>query len=179
MALSSILRIYRARLRVRAALVQELLAILGLAVGVALLFSSQVASTSLNSSVARLSRDLVGQMQWQLEARGPQGFPAGVLGTVRATPGVAEGLPVLEEQADGIGRRGCESVELLGSAPQFAHAGGPLLRHFSAEKLERQEALALPAPVAAEMGAASLLPIEIQVGTRVTSTLLGATLQQA
>ncbi|HXP29158.1 MAG TPA: ABC transporter permease, partial [Solirubrobacteraceae bacterium] len=153
--------------------------ILGLAVGVALLFSSQVASTSLNSSVARLSRDLVGQMQWQLEARGPQGFPAGVLRTVRATPGVAEALPVLEEQADVIGPRGRESVELLGSAPQFAHAGGPLLRHFSAEKLERQEALALPAPVAAAIGAQSLLPIEIQVGTRVTSTLLGATLQQA
>src|ERR1700744_2410352 len=158
MALSSILRIYRARLRVRAALVQELLAILGLAVGVALLFSSQVASTSLNSSVARLSRDLVGQMQWQLEARGPQGFPAGVLATVRATPGVAEALPVLEEQADVIGPRGRESVELLGSAPQFGPAVGPLLPLFSPEELERQEARALPTPVAATIGAQSLLP---------------------
>jgi putative ABC transport system permease protein len=179
MALSSILRIYRARLRVRVVLVQELLAVLGLAVGVALLFSSQVASTSLNSSVAQLSRNLVGKMQWQLEARSPHGFSAGVLQTVRAMPGVAEALPVLEEQADVIGPRGRESVELLGSAPQFAHAGGPLLRHFSAEKLERQQALALPAPVAAAIGAQSLLPIEIQVGTHVTSTLLGATLQQA
>jgi putative ABC transport system permease protein len=179
MTLSSILRIYRARLRVRVVLVQELLAVLGLAVGVALLFSSQVASTSLNSSVAQLSRDLVGNMQWQLEARGPRGFSAGVLRTVRAMPGVAEALPVLEEQADVIGPRGRESVELLGSAPRFAHAGGPLLRHFSAEKLEHQQALALPAPVADAIGAESLLPIEIQVGTHITSTLLGATLQRA
>jgi putative ABC transport system permease protein len=179
MALSSILRIYKARLRVRVVLVQELLAILGLAVGVALLFSSQVASTSLNRSVSQLSKDLVGNMQFQLQGSGPRGFPATTLRTVRAIPGVAEALPVLEDQADVIGPRGRESVELLGSAPQFAHAGGPLLRHFSAEKLEHQQALALPAPVAKAIGAQSLLPIEIQVGAHVTSTLLGATLQEA
>src|ERR1035441_8921300 len=74
MGLTSILRIYRARLRVRIVLVQELLAVTGLAVGVALLFASQVASTSLNRSVSQLTRDLVGNMQLQLQARSPQGF---------------------------------------------------------------------------------------------------------
>jgi putative ABC transport system permease protein len=178
MALSSILRIYRMRLRVRLVLVQELLAVLGLAVGVALLFASQVASTSLNRSVARLSEDLVGNMQLQLQARGPQGFDKRLLIRVQHIPGVVEALPVLEEQADVIGPRGRESVQLLGSDPRFAHTGGPLLRHFSAEQLAHQQELALPAPVAKAIGAESLLPIEIQVGTRITSTLLGATLQQ-
>jgi putative ABC transport system permease protein len=178
MTLSSILRIYRARLRVRTVLVQELFAVLGLAVGVALLFASQVASTSLNRSVSQLSRDLVGNMQLQLQARGPRGFDRRLLARVERIPGVARALPVLEEQADVIGPRGRESVELFGSDPSFAHSGGPLLRHFSAEALARQQELGLPAPVAKAIGAESLLPIEIQVGTRVTTTLLGATLQE-
>jgi putative ABC transport system permease protein len=178
MGLTSILRIYRARLRVRIVLVQELLAVTGLAVGVALLFASQVASTSLNRSVSQLTRDLVGNMQLQLQARSPQGFDKRLLGTVQRIPGVAEALPVLEEQADVIGPRGRESVDLLGTDPQFAHAGGPLLRHFSAEQLAHQKELGLPAPVAKAIGAESLQPIEIQVGTHVTSTLLGATLQE-
>ncbi|HTD08614.1 MAG TPA: FtsX-like permease family protein [Solirubrobacteraceae bacterium] len=178
MALSSILRIYRARLRVRIALVQELLAVVGLAVGVALLFASQVASTSLNHSVAELSHDLVGNMQLQLQARSPHGFDKRLLSTVERIPGVAEALPVLEEQADVIGPRGRESVELLGTNPRFAHSGGPLLRHFSAENLAHQQELGLPAPVARAIGAESLQPIEIQVGTHVSSTLVGATLQE-
>jgi putative ABC transport system permease protein len=178
MALSSIFRIYRARLRVRIVLVQELLAIAGLSVGVALLFASQVASTSLDHSVTQLSNDLVGNMQLQLQARGPQGFDKRLLTRVTRIPGVTEALPVLEEQADVIGPRGRESVDLLGTDPRFAHAGGPLLRHFSAESLAHQQELGLPAPVAQAIGAESLLPIEIQVGTRVTSTLLGATLQE-
>ena len=117
-------------------------------------------------------------MQLQLQARSPTGFDARLLGRVRRIPGVAEALPVLEEQAEVIGPRGRESVELLGSDPRFAHAGGPLLRHFSTEQLAHQQALALPAPVAKAIGAESLLPIEIQVGTHVTTTLLGATLQE-
>jgi putative ABC transport system permease protein len=177
-ALTNILRIYRARLRVRLVLVQELLAVTGLAVGVALLFASQVASTSLNHSVSQLSSDLVGNMQLQLQARSPGGFDRRLLGAVQRIPGVTEALPVLEAQADVIGPRGRQSVDLLGTDPRFARSGGPLLRHFSAEQLNHQQALALPAPVAKSIGAESLQPIEIQVGTHVTSTLLGATLTQ-
>ncbi|MCL2770568.1 MAG: ABC transporter permease, partial [Solirubrobacterales bacterium] len=77
------------------------------------------------------------------------------------------------------GPRGRASVDLLGTGPQFAHAGGPLLRHFSSAQLESQQALALPEPVAQQIGASLLQPIEVQVGTRVTTTLLGATLQEA
>jgi putative ABC transport system permease protein len=51
MRLSSIAHLYRVRLKARLVLVQELLAVLGLSVGVALLFASQVASASLNGSV--------------------------------------------------------------------------------------------------------------------------------
>ena len=178
MALSSILRIYRARLRARAVVVQELLAVLGLAVGVALLFASQIASTSLDHSVSQLSSQLVGDMQLQLQARGPQGFDKRLLTRVQEIPGVTQALPVLQEQAEVIGPRGSESVQLLGADPRFARSGGPLLKHFSAQQLAYQQELGLPAPIVSAIGAESLQPIEVQVGTRISSTLVGATLQE-
>ncbi|HTZ86359.1 MAG TPA: hypothetical protein VMB05_06810, partial [Solirubrobacteraceae bacterium] len=67
MKFSSIVRLYRVRLRAR--LTQELFAVLGIAIGVALLFASQVANTSLDSSVERLSTGIVGNMRFQISAR--------------------------------------------------------------------------------------------------------------
>ena len=181
-ALSGILKKYRARLRVRAVLVQEALAVLGLAVGVALLFAAQIAGTSLNHSVTQLTRGLVGEMQLQLQARGPQGFPARLLADVRRIPGVAEAQPVVEEQANVVGPRGAESVELLGVPSSFAQRLGHLADlpgHPSIEQLSHQQELGLPAPVAKAIGAGTeaLAPIEIAVGTHVSSTLVGEILR--
>ena len=53
-----VLHLYRVRVRSR--FVQEALAVIGIAVGVALLFASQVANTSLNGSVEQLTSWLVG-----------------------------------------------------------------------------------------------------------------------
>jgi putative ABC transport system permease protein len=179
MALSGILKNYRARLRVRVVLVQELLAVVGLAVGVALLFSSQVAGTSLNHSVSQLNRDVVGDMQLQLQARGPRGFPEAILSEVRQIPGVLEAQPILEQQAVLIGQHGRKSVELLGAPASFAHHLRELPGHLTAEQVAHQQELGLPAPVAGAIGASgSLQPVEIQVGTHVSSTLVGAVLQQ-
>lgn len=179
MALSGILKNYRARLRVRVVLIQELLAVVGLAVGVALLFSSQVAGTSLNHSVSQLNRDVVGDMQLQLQARGPRGFPAALLSEVRQIPGVLEAQPILEEQAVLVGPHGSKSVELLGAPGSFAHHLRELPGHLTAEQVAHQQELGLPAPVAAEIGATgSLQPVEIRVGTHVSSTLVGAVLQE-
>jgi len=182
-ALSGILKKYRARLRVRAVLVQEALAILGLAVGVALLFAAQIAGTSLNHGVTQLTRGLVGEMQLQLQARGPDGFPARLLADVRKIPGVAEAQPVVEKQASVVGPRGAESVELLGVPSSFARRLGHLADlpgHPSIEQLSHQQELGLPAPVAKAIGAGTeaLAPIEIAVGTHVSSTLVGETLGQ-
>ncbi len=83
---SNILRLYRVRLRAR--FWQECFAIVGIAAGVALLFASQVSSTSLQSSVSELSRGIVGAATLQLVARDPHGFPASTLRQVRQIPGV-------------------------------------------------------------------------------------------
>jgi putative ABC transport system permease protein len=179
MRLSDILFLYRARLRARTVLVQECFAILGIAVGVALLFASQVASTSLTRSVAELSSQIVGNTRFQLDARGPDGFSEGLLREVRAVPGVRVALPVLEQQAVVIGPAGERPVDLIGTDPRFAHFAGPLLRRFSATQLAAQRAIALPAPIAQAIGAGPLQTVQLQAGAGVVTTLLGATLAEA
>jgi putative ABC transport system permease protein len=176
MKLLGILYLYRTRMRAR--LVQEALAAAGIAVGVALLFASQVANTSLNGSVDQLTSGLVGQARLQLEARGPEGFPEALLAEVRRLPDVRSAAPVLEIQANVLGPNGTQSVDLIGADPRFVQLGGPLLRHFSAAALARQHALALPLPVAERIGASSLQLIRIQIGASTIRALLGITLQE-
>lgn len=177
MSLTDILWLYRARLRARAVLVQECFAILGIAIGVALLFASQVASTSLTHSVSQLTSEIVGNTQFQLDAKGPDGFDERLLGEVRRVPGVRTAQPVLEQQASVIGPGGAQrSVDLIGTDPRFAHFAGPLLRRFSARQLAAQRAIALPAPLAAKIGAGPLETIKLQIGASTVQTLLGATL---
>jgi putative ABC transport system permease protein len=170
-----IVHLYRVRLRAR--LVQELLAVIGIAVGVALLFASQVANTSLSGSVQQLTGGLVGHSRLQLAARGPDGFGAGLLGRVQALPGVASAAPVLEASAVVVGPRGSEPVTLIGADPRFVHLGGTLLQHFSASALARQHAIALPVPTAQRIGARPLEVIALQVGAKSMPALLGITLQ--
>jgi hypothetical protein len=58
MRLGTLLHFYRVRLRAR--VVTELLAVIGISVGVALVFAALVASTSLTGSVRELTDGLVG-----------------------------------------------------------------------------------------------------------------------
>jgi putative ABC transport system permease protein len=174
MRMSNIVRLYRVRLRSR--LVPEVFAILGIAVGVALLFASQVASTSLNGSVRELTTGIVGHMRFQLAARAPEGFDERLLGAVEHLPGVSAAVPVLEEHVNMIGPAGARPVDLLGTDPRFAHFGGPLVRRFGYARLAQLQALAVPAPIASAIGASSLRPIRLQIGTSVPTALIGATL---
>jgi len=146
----NILHLYRVRLRAR--LLQECFAVLGIAAGVALLFASQVATQSLSSSVAQLSRGIVGNATLQLIARDPHGLPAGMLGRVRATGGVHAAAPLLEASANAIGPHGSESVELVGADSSLAQLGGSLMRHTSLRPFAGIGAIALPSPLAKQIG---------------------------
>jgi putative ABC transport system permease protein len=174
MRLRNVVLLYRVRLRVR--LAHELFAILGIAVGVALLFASQIVLTSPDSAMQQLVSGVVGGMRLQLTARGPEGFDQRLLGEVRRLPGVQATIPVLQERANLIGPGGQQSVELLSTDARFAHLGGPLLRRFSAAQLNRQRALALPLELARSVGLASLEPAELQVGGRSVQVFIGAVL---
>jgi putative ABC transport system permease protein len=177
MRLRNIVLLYRVRLRTR--VVQELFAAAGIAVGVALLFASQVASTSLDGSVGQLTSGIIGQTRLQIEARGTQGFTQGMLGEVQRLPGVRSVAPLLEERANLIGPSGQRLVDLYGADPRFSHLGGSLLRHFTATQLAGQKAFALPLPIAESVGLSSLQVAEFQIGARTVQAFLGAVLLES
>jgi putative ABC transport system permease protein len=144
------LHLYRVRLRAR--LVQECLAIAGIAAGVALLFASQVANTSLQSSAAALSRGIVGSATLQLVARGSEGFPEGMLARVRGLQGVRVAAPILEAGALVSGPKGSESVELIGADGSLSKLGGALVRRTALSPFGGIGSVVLPAPLARTIG---------------------------
>jgi putative ABC transport system permease protein len=175
--LSNALRLYRVRLRAR--IVQECLAVVGIAAGVALLFASQVSSSSLQSSVSELSRGIVGNATLQLMARDPHGFPQSMLTRVRRISGVRVAAPLLEAGADAIGPRGRESIELVGADSSLAKLGGTLVRHTAFTPFGSIGAVVLPAPLAKKLGVTRFgQEVTFQVAGRTAEVPLYAQLHQ-
>jgi putative ABC transport system permease protein len=170
MKLSSILRLYRVRLRAR--VMQELFAVLGIAIGVALLFASQVANTSLDRSVQRLTDGIVGTMRFQLAARDSAGFDQRLLGQVSRLPGVQAAVPVIEQNANVVGPAGEQSVDLVGTDPRLANLGGKIARQVSAVSLGGASVITLSAPVARKLGVSAIRPVKLEIGARASTALL-------
>jgi putative ABC transport system permease protein len=150
MKLANLLHLYRVRLRAR--LLQESFAVVGIAAGVALLFASQIASQSLSGSVAQLSRGIVGSATLQLTARDPHGFDQRLLGSVRRVRGVELAAPLLEANANAVGPRGSRSVELIGADESLKRLGGGLVRHTKLAPFGGIGAIVLPGPLARGIG---------------------------
>ncbi|HEY7960656.1 MAG TPA: FtsX-like permease family protein [Solirubrobacteraceae bacterium] len=162
----NILALYRLRLRAR--LAQECLAILGIGAGVALLFASQLSSASLQSSVAALSRGIAGRATLQLLARDPHGFPQSVLARVRQIDGVRAAAPLLEADANASGPRGATSVQLIGADESLKALGGTLTRDSALAPFGGIGAIVLPAPLARRIGV-------VRFGQEATLALAGHT----
>ena len=170
MRLSNIVRLYRVRLRSR--IVQELFAVLGIAIGVALLFSSQVASTSLDGAVRQLTAGIVGQMRFQITARDAHGFDASLLSKVQRIPGVLTAVPVLQESVNVVGPQGGPSVDLVGhrTPPRVSRwSARAQTRHLPARPGEGVHAAGADRPA---VGASSLQPVQLQIGARTIPSLL-------
>lgn len=170
MKLSSVVRLYRVRLRAR--LAQELFAVAGIAIGVGLLFASQVANTSLNGSVQQLTSGIVGQMNFQVASRSSEGFDERLLSRFARLPGVTAAVPIVEETANIVGPGGRQSVDLVGAEPHLARLGGRIARNLGLFRLARGRVLTLPAPIADRIGASSLIRVRVQVGASERQALL-------
>jgi putative ABC transport system permease protein len=175
--LSGLRYIHEARHGARGSLIQEAFAVLGIAVGVALLFASQVSSTSLTHAVAQLNGELVGNAQVQLKARGYEGVSERLLAEVRAAPGVRNASPLLERQVNLVGARRERSAELIG-IERGAFSGAPVLRRFSAAQFSNVKAIALPTPLSSEVGVGPYEGIHVQIGAKLVNTLVGLTLSE-
>jgi putative ABC transport system permease protein len=147
---SNALRLWWVRLRAR--LVGECFAVVGIAAGVALLFASQVSSQSLQSSVGQLSHGIVGSATLQLLARDPNGFPQSTLARVRQIPGVRAAAPLLEASANALGPAGSESIELIGAQESLGELGGSLVRRLQLETFGGVGGIVLTAPLARRIG---------------------------
>jgi putative ABC transport system permease protein len=106
--------LYRNRLRVHA--VQELLAGLGVAIAVALVFAALVANASLVGSTREVVHAVVGPASLQLRAHNNEGFDQSVLTSVQRIPGVTRAAPILEQTASLSGPRGRSvTIEVAGT----------------------------------------------------------------
>jgi putative ABC transport system permease protein len=167
---------YLYRVRLRARLVQELLAVAGIAVGVALLFASQVANTSLAGSVSNLTNGLVGTSRLQIIARDPHGFSERLLVDVQRLPGVQIAAPVLERSVNIVGPSGTATVDLIGADIRFVRLKGRVLTGVSATQLFGQRGVAVPVAIAERIGVKALQPARVLVGGKSAKTFVAVTL---
>lgn len=167
---SAVLADYRDRLRIR--WLQELLAIAGIAVGVALLYSSSVANTSLSGPVRQLSKGIVGDSQLQVVARGPGGLRAALADQLRTVPGVRIAAPILQVQANVVGPRGQAPVTVFGADPRVVQLKGSLLDGFTRGEAAQQETVALPEPIARTTGVRFGDDAELQIGGRTRTVMM-------
>lgn len=149
--LGSAFVLYRRRLR-RRRWVQDLLAVLGIAAGVALLYATQVASTSLSGPVARLNNGIVGGGQLQIAARGATSMPEQSYNKIVALPGVLRAAPALQVPGNVVGSRGEADITFLGADPRIVKLRGDLLRGFSSADAARQETVIVPSSIAQRIG---------------------------
>jgi putative ABC transport system permease protein len=120
---SALLYIYRRRLRSH--LPQELLAGLGIAIAVALVFAAVVSETSIAGSAGRVVDTVIGPASLQLRARGPEGIEEAALARVRSLPGVRAAAPLLEATATIRTRSGHQArVQLAGADVRLAVLDG-------------------------------------------------------
>jgi putative ABC transport system permease protein len=158
------------RIRLRERWVPELLAVVGIACGVALLYATQVASTSLAGPVAHLNQGIVGHSQLQILSRGAKPFPEQVYGQVIALPGVERAAPVLQVPANLVGPADTRDVILLGADPRIVKLRGNLLKGFRSSEAAKQETVVIPAPIAKSTGARIGDDVRLQFGARTVTT---------
>jgi putative ABC transport system permease protein len=156
-------RFYLWRLRRHA--VQELLAAVGIAVGVALVYGVLVANTSLTGSAGQIANSLIGGARLQLAARSADGFDQRIATQAKQLPGVASAVPVLRANVSLVGPRGRRSIQLVGVNANIASLGGSATRNFGRGGFRLSGGLVLPSRVAGE--------ISVQAGQQATLMAFG------
>ena len=74
------------------------LSIVGIALGIAVLYASLATDAGISASIDRTVRDLVGRADLRVEAFGPTGLAPESLAAIEAAPGVATAAPALERR---------------------------------------------------------------------------------
>lgn len=174
--------LYAWRLRTRAA--QELLAAIGIAVGVALVFGVLVANTSIGASASGLVHQLIGSAQLQLASRSQEGFSEQFARRVETLPGVQASSPLLQEDAVIAGSHRSEPIQLIGLTVHQLALNPEVTRDVGSRAANLiSEGIGLPSSVAKTIGvnANSVVNLSangtikhVSVGTVLGSQTVGA-----
>jgi putative ABC transport system permease protein len=140
---------------------QELLAGVGVAIGVALFFGVLVANSSLVGSARQLVHAVTGRAQLQLVARSPNGFDERLAGRAGRLSGVEVAAAVLRENATIEGRTGRESIQLIGLTPAQVLLNGAATQNLGSGALLLAGGIGLPASVAGRIGAQAGQPVTL------------------
>jgi putative ABC transport system permease protein len=147
---SGLLYFYGRRLRTRPA--QELLAGVGIAIGVALVFAVQVANGSITDASSAIVRGIVGSASLQLRSRDANGFDERVLARVQRLPGVKLAAPILDQNATVVGPNGRRAaIDLVSAGPSLIALGGNITRNISLHELHTP-GVVLPSATAKALG---------------------------
>jgi len=122
--------------RLRSQPVQEALAVIGIAVGVALIFAVEIANTSVPASVRDLVHGIAGPASLEIAARTPEGFDERLISKVEQAPGIFGTSGVLDAHVTMIGPHGRSALTLFGVDPAISAIGGPLAHQFPTRALE-------------------------------------------
>ncbi|MHB8242238.1 MAG: ABC transporter permease [Solirubrobacteraceae bacterium] len=161
----ALMYLYRRRLRVHG--VQELLAGLGVASGVALVFATMIANGSVAASAREVVHAVAGPASLQLRSRDSAGLDQSLASRVKHIPGVAQAAPVLEQTATITGPHGRRmAINVAGTNLSFGLLNG--LAH------TLPEAVFTPGGIALSKTAARELDANTEGASRVSLELRGA-----
>ncbi len=131
----------------------ELLAGVGIAVGVALVFGVLVANTSIVGSVRETLHDVDGTASLELAARSSQGFSEALAQRASSLPGVKDSAYLLRQNAILRGPGGERAVQFVGVTAGLVGLEGPAVQNLGAGALLLQGGVGLPSGVAQSIGA--------------------------
>lgn len=172
--LRTLLLFYRRHLRVQP--LRELMAVVGVAAGVALLFTVQVAHRSITGSFEELTHGVAGRATLELASRGAQGFDGHVAEEAEHLPGVRAAAPIYEQPIVAVGPKSRRALTLVGATEQINALHGSISMAFQrAAQASGQGLVVLTAPTAASIGVRPGSDVTIRVGAQTKHLALAAT----
>jgi putative ABC transport system permease protein len=171
--LRTLLLFYRRHLRVQP--LRELMAIVGVAAGVALLFAVQVAHRSITGSFEEIAHGVAGKATLELASRGPEGFDERISEEVEHMADVKAAAPIFQQPIVAVGPKGRRALTLVGATEQAASLEGRLYLQFQHASEAQRGLLLLTEPTARAIGARPGSIVTILVGERTEHLALNAT----
>jgi putative ABC transport system permease protein len=172
-SLRTLVGFYRRHLRVQP--LRELMAVVGVAAGVALLFAVQVANSSLTGAFEQVAHGIAGHAPLEVASRSPEGFSESIGEQIEGTPGIKAAAPVLTRQVIVAGPKASKPLTLVGADERLATLGGELISRIERyAEVSRRGLLVLAQPTAEALGVKRGAVVTIKIGERTEHLTLNA-----